>query len=70
MKYLVIGGSVSSKSDGQTHYFSPQKLIRLYGVPRNECILIADFGSDKLMGLDTSNLVTLRPRSDGNYQLI
>lgn len=70
MKYLVIGDSVVSKSDGQLHYISPQELIRLYKVPRNQCILIADSRSDKLLGLDTSNLVTLRPRSDGNYQLI
>lgn len=67
-RYLVVGGVIPSKADGDFHYISPQKLIRLYEVPRHECILAMDW-DDKasLVGLDITKYTVLEPDYHGNY---
>lgn len=69
-KYLVIGGDVRSKNDGQTHYISPRILCDLYKVNPRECHLVRDVeDTPRLAGLDWSRFTLLQPREDGDYTL-
>jgi hypothetical protein len=68
MKYLVCPGIVISKSDGDKHYISASDLIRLYKVNPLECKIVNSRESSA--GLDWSKYIILRPRTDGNYDLI
>lgn len=70
-KYLVIGGTVPSKNDDQTHFIPAIKLVELYRVDPKECILIHD-GRDKsmLLGMDISKLIILRPQPSGDYSTL
>jgi hypothetical protein len=36
-KYLVLGGYVISKNDGQKHYINCYRLMELYGVKKEYC---------------------------------
>ncbi len=74
-KYLVIPDYVISKTDGQRHYISCNQLLRLYGVNENECV----FSESSSTGNMTNsieyykkrygNLIELRPKHDGHYNL-
>jgi len=69
-KYLVVGGIIFSRTDGDMHYISPKKLIRLYGVPRNECRVAMDWNDKaRLLGLDLSKFIILEPDYQGKYAL-
>lgn len=76
MRYLVIGGDVFSRSDGERHYVSARRLVALYRLDIRECVL-ADEGDfwppgyrpPQLLGVDLWTLVILRPRADGDYRL-
>lgn len=61
-KYLLLPGRVESKTDGQFHYVGILQLMRLYGVDSRECVVAG-------LGMDTSDLIRLRPRYDGDYRL-
>jgi hypothetical protein len=61
-KYLVKPGYVFSKSDGDKHWISADKLIRLYQVNPRECVISHPY-------LDPEDLIVLEPRYDGNYEL-
>jgi len=63
---LCIGGWVVSK-DGDIHYISSFQLSRLYRVNPRECIFAES--PDDVYGLRLTDLVVLRPRSDGNYTI-
>ena len=67
-KYLVIGGKVISKTDGQRHYVSAVRLCELYKLNPVDCYLAEEKCSPSLHGLP-SGLPILRPRKDGNYSL-
>ena len=67
-KYIVVEDYVMSKTDGDTHFISAEKLMKLYKVKPEECRIIR-FGSGDFVGLSDINLKTLRPRFDGNYSL-
>lgn len=70
VKYLVIGGTVISKLDGQEHYVNARELCRLYQIDPRECILMEETDSvlkTRAMGL--KRVIILRPRYDGNYTL-
>lgn len=70
IKYLVIPGNVTSRSDGDIHFISARELMRLHGVSRNECIVLED--SESLRGFTQdfrNSLQVLAPRSDGKYEL-
>jgi len=71
IKYVVIGGRVISKTDGNEHYISPVQLVSLYGVNRRECLLYSDAKDHYLKtGNRTKDeLIYLFPRYDGNYDL-
>jgi len=68
--YLLLGGWVSSKSDGELHYVSATKLLRLYGLDPRECILVNDFNGSSLRGVDLTSLIVLGPRFHGDYHRI
>ncbi len=68
-KYIVIGGYVRSKSDGDEHYVSAGKLCRLYNLNPEECYCVEEKEYErKKRGMPT--LPVLRPRFDGNYHLL
>lgn len=67
IKYAVYPGHVRSVNDDDTHFISFTQLCRLYGVNREECVNMHD--TYKRMGVDTTNLTKLYPRSDGDYRL-
>jgi len=66
-KYAVYPGWVVSQHDGEYHYITADELIRLYGVPYSECVVIRDKIS--LTGRDVSQLIALRPKYKGNYTI-
>ena len=75
LKYLVFGGHVISQSDDDIHYISARKLVELYRVPINECVLIDESNPRSAkksllltLGLK-KNFIVLRPKFDGNYTL-
>lgn len=68
-RYLVIGGNVISKNDGDEHYISARRLVDLYRVDIAECVLVDDGRIETVRGLNTHGLITLTPRYDGNYTL-
>lgn len=65
-KYLLLGGIVYSKNDGQSHYVNAHQLMRLYGLDESECVLLEEnqFATDQHRGLKI-----LGTRWDGNYKL-
>ena len=66
---IVYGGYVKSKSDGDIHYISAYKLLRLYKFRSTECILIDEWESveEKLRSYFIGGMQWYRPRQDGNY---
>ena len=70
IKYLCIGGTIISNTDGDEHYISPQRVAELYKVNLAECIFARDVTDEKLFALRYKpDLICLRPRTDGNYNL-
>lgn len=66
IKYMIHPGEVQSKNDGDIHFISYERLIELYGVPRQEC-LNAD-RPEHHRGLRV-NLIHLYPRRYGKYTM-
>lgn len=67
-RYLCIGGTVSSRYDGERHYVSPRRLAQLCGVHPAECVMAHNSRDPILWGADRTRYVVLRPRYDGNYR--
>lgn len=68
IKYLVLPGHITSRTDGDRNFISGAQLIKLYNVDSQECIIVN--GPDdwiKLVDLDQSKLIRLYPRNDGDY---
>lgn len=61
-KYLVIGGTVESV-DGDIHFVSAEKLIRLYGLEPKECVKCDGYIP---RGVDNA-LIVVRPDYQGRY---
>jgi len=69
-KYLVIGGLIHSMNDEDIHFISARKLVDLYNVWLEECILVDNVKSpDFFMFRNCRELIWLMPRSSGNYIL-
>ena len=67
-KYLVIGGLIHSMNDENIHFISARRLVDLYNVWHEECILIDDVKSpDFFHYRNQKELIWLMPRSSGNY---
>jgi hypothetical protein len=80
-KYLVVGGYIHSKNDGERHYVSCSQLMRLYGVKPSECYTtdVRRGGVQDPLDLigqvpgvsrqELVQLMLLGPRYDGDYTL-
>ena len=65
-KYIVYGGYVKSKNDGQIHYIDSLTVCRLYKVSPAECI----FPDREIeASREHGKYKELYPRSDGEYNL-
>jgi len=65
-KYLVCPGIVVSKHDGESHHITAAELIRLYRVDPKLCKIV--LRREDVFGIDWSEYIVLRPRTDGNYE--
>ncbi len=68
-KYVVLGGDVISRHDGDRHFISTRQLCDLYGVDPEECILVGAFSNFEIKETDYPNLPRLRPQYSGDYSL-
>jgi hypothetical protein len=76
-RYLLRPGRVTSATDGGQNYVGASELAALYGVRRDECLVLADgsgfeysrFRQQVLARVERGELIELRPRYDGNYAL-
>ena len=64
-KYLVIPGFVISHTDGEIHFITADKLIKLYNVPRDECVIGYGMNRHTIVAKDLANLKILRPKNNG-----
>lgn len=68
-KYILIGDYVRSH-DGDLHYISANKLLQLYNLKKEECILVEHGLKDKLIGFARQgDYKFLYPRQDGRYEI-
>lgn len=65
-KYVLHGGYVISRYDGQRHYVGPVQLARLYGLNLRDCALIR---SEMPGSQYPPDAVHLYPRNDGELPL-
>lgn len=64
-KYIIYPGFVTSQWDGERHYINARKLMILYNVHPNECVI-----ADELFPqFNIYGLIPLRPSYSGNYSL-
>lgn len=68
-KYIVIGDTVRSKSDGQEHFVPAFQLCRLFQLDPEECHLMSSQDPDLGRKLRTLSQVMPRfyPSESGNY---
>lgn len=64
-EFLVVPDNIVSKHDGDTHYISAYQLMQLYGVRRNECVILRHTGEWPRH----EGLYILDPKYDGDYEL-
>lgn len=66
IKYIILPGWVRSKSDRQLHFINHDKLIHLYGLNKDECVII----NNDLLSLPNKykHLPILEPRYNGDYK--
>ena len=75
-KYVVHGGHISSRSDGDVHFINPRELAKLYHLPPSECTFISARKDDKNLKLIwmvqspeiKDGQIHVYPRDDGNYE--
>ena len=63
-EFLIVPGKVTSIRDGDIHFISAHQLINLYGVKRDECIIVRDDTRSVPEGL-----LYLEPSYEGDYTL-
>ena len=76
-RYLLCPGLVRSRVDGDLHFVDAGRLAWLYGVRREECLVLPPLqcgalGADRVRTelidrVVRGELVALRPRADGRY---
>lgn len=68
--FVVWPGYIHSKADGDRHFVTAERLIRLYNVPLRDCIVV-HWGQEGrcLAGLHQEQYIHLGPRYDGDYTL-
>ena len=67
-KYLVFGGEVKSKTDGDIHYISPSRVAELYELDPRECVFVDIRRRETFLGYD--GLISLFPLNSGRYKQI
>ena len=65
-KFIIVGGFVTSRSDGDRHFISARQLCELYGLNPDDCFLIREGDRGAMFGLP--NLPWLYPRFKGDYR--
>ena len=74
-KYLVKPDYVQSKNDGQVHFVTCGKLVKLYGVNPKDCVLWNKNIEDTYLNWHTlfnkqyGHLIWLTPSYHGDYTL-
>lgn len=71
-KYVLVGGWITSKNDGQMHYVYPPTVGVLYGVEADRVgFSVDDEGAlDRLRySVNLEGLIILRPDPTGKYEL-
>jgi hypothetical protein len=69
-RYLVHPGMVVSKNDGQEHYISAHRLMKLYQVDPRECLIQEPNDPFLPRGYDIYYpWIHLYPRYDGDYPI-
>lgn len=73
-KYVVYPGHVISKTDGDKHFIPSDYLMLLYGVKREECIVITSSMPQPLQRQAEERAVALKciplyPKTNGDYTL-
>ena len=66
-KYAIHPGSVISYYDGELHYIGYSRLISLYQLSPNECILWDVAKPETTSGRVWSDYIHLYPRTDSHY---
>lgn len=76
LKYAVYPGYVLSKADGQHHFIDATRLMFLYRVKPDECMIVRALDLTYMSGSEywrqlarAEMLIPLRPRHDGDYTL-
>ena len=71
-KFVCCGDYVISKTDGQRHYISASKLVKLYRLDPGECILSDHYARTWVSyNVDSTveKLIFLYPDYYGNYKI-
>lgn len=78
-RYLLCPGMVTSRTDGDQHYVDAHVLALLYGVRMDECVVLPYRSANPIdqrnrerliSSADRGELIALRPRYDGNYDML
>jgi hypothetical protein len=68
-RYVVHPGMVMSRNDGDWHFISADKLMRLYKVDPRICGIEDEARPETMVGHDWFDRIHLYPRRDGDYRL-
>lgn len=71
-KYMLHGGFITSKMDGDRHFISATRLAQLYNLNVRECVLDDDTRNRDgrgIRGYVLSDFIHLYPRFDGDYEV-
>lgn len=66
--YVLHGGRVTSRSDGDVHYISAQQLAYCYRLPKDSWVSKDNYNS-RTSHNGNKMVIHLYPREDGNYTL-
>jgi hypothetical protein len=68
VKFVIAPQKIRSRNDFDKHYISADRLIKLYGVNRSECVVLLE--DDPLYDIKREryrDLIWLTPLYKGNY---
>jgi hypothetical protein len=68
-KYMLHSGYVLSVNDGEAHFIPATRLIELYHLSANECVIEPRNPQMKEMLKNLKEYIHLYPHSYGNYDL-
>lgn len=68
-KYILMGGNIRSKNDGQIHFISANKLCELYGLNQDECFFCDERFPATYRGIRSEDLTILYPNYEGDYSV-